>query len=235
MNPMLLAAYANRPLEILCLGAHADDIEIGAGGTLLELLDQGLEAQVHWVVFSASERRAAEARSSAEAFLAKAQSSTVTVLGFRESYFPYVGGEIKDSFADLCRDLSPDLVFTHSREDRHQDHRVISDLTWNSFRDHMILEYEIPKYDGDLGTPNIFFPLSETVARSKMDLLERHFPSQRTRHWFDRETFLGLMRLRGVESCCRYAEAFQCRKVTLGVGCVAEVSPLPDTVESASG
>jgi LmbE family N-acetylglucosaminyl deacetylase len=204
--------------RLLVLGAHADDIEIGCGATLLAITRARPEVEVTWVVLGAEGSREAEARSSAESFLQAARRSTIVVHGFRDSFFPYVGGEIKQVFEEL-KPLEPDIVFTHTREDLHQDHRLVCELTWNSWRDHLILEYEIPKYDGDLRTPNLFVPVEPEVAREKVALLLQQFPSQTGRHWFDEELFMGLMRLRGVEgrSPSGYAEAFACRKLALEV------------------
>lgn len=206
-----------RPLQILCLGAHSDDIEIGCGGTILRLSHENPNACVTWVVFSGDERRATEARLSADSFLASVRHKTVVVKGFRDGYFPYLGVEIKEYFEELKQQLPPDLIFTHYRDDRHQDHRLISDLTWNTFRDDLILEYEIPKYDGDLGSPNFFVHLDESVSNAKTDRILEHFLTQDNRHWFTRDTFWSLLRLRGIE--CRspggYAEGFYCRKMTL--------------------
>jgi LmbE family N-acetylglucosaminyl deacetylase len=170
---------------------------------------------VTWVVFSASGAREEEARASAAGFLNAAGSIAVSIHRFRESYFPAVVADIKDVFEGLKMAIEPDLVITHRRTDRHQDHRTIADLTWNTFRDHLILEYEIPKYDGDLGTPNVFVPLSDDVAADKLRLLVEHHLSQSDKHWFDEELFRGLMRIRGMESATRYAEAFTCRKLSL--------------------
>ena len=204
--------------RVLCLGAHADDIEIGCGGTILKLLgERPDEIAVDWVVFSGSEERAAEARASARAFLAAAKEANVRVEGFRERYFPSIGDRIKDHVARLGEEVSPDLVLTHYREDRHQDHRLISELTYNTFRDHLILEYEIPKYDGDLGRPEVFVHLDLVHCDRKIDHLLEHFPSQKERHWFTEDTFRALMRLRGVESRAPsgFAEGFHCRKLVL--------------------
>jgi LmbE family N-acetylglucosaminyl deacetylase len=183
---------------------------------MLRILDAHPESSVLWVVLSATSERAEEARRSAEAFLAKAKSKHVEVRSFRESFFPYVGAEIKDYFETL-KDWAPDLVFTHYRHDLHQDHRVVNELTWNTFRGRQIFEYEIPKYDGDLGTPNVFVPLEAEMCREKVRLILENFVSQRARAWFDAEVFMGLLRLRGVEcaSPTRYAEAFYGRKVVL--------------------
>jgi LmbE family N-acetylglucosaminyl deacetylase len=208
---------AGEPLRILCLGAHCDDIEIGCGGAILRLAQLGREVVVHWVVFSSDEVRAAEAQASAEDFLAGVTISKVVIKRFRDCYFPYIGGEIKDFFGEIRQGFSPDLVLTHYREDRHQDHRLISDLTWNTFRNHLILEYEVPKYDGDLSAPNVFFPLSRELGQRKIALLMKHFGSQHARQWFSEDTFHALLRLRGVEASAPegLAEAFYCRKAVL--------------------
>jgi LmbE family N-acetylglucosaminyl deacetylase len=217
MNNLNLSRPDGRAYRILCLGAHSDDIEIGCGGTILALLDQFAEVSVRWVVFSSDETRAQEARKSADAFLARAASRTVIVRDHRDGFFPFLGARIKEEFEALKRDFDPDLVFTHYRDDRHQDHRLVSDLTWNTFRDHLVLEYEIPKYDGDLGTPNLFVPIDEDICSRKVRNLVEHFRSQGGKRWFDEQTFLSLMRIRGMEanSPTRYAEAFYCRKVVL--------------------
>lgn len=205
--------------RVLVLGAHSDDIEIGCGATMLAL-QKAVELDVTWVVFGAAGEREDEARASAGAFLANAASASVRCHAFRDGYFPYVGGELKDVFEELKSELEPDVVFTHTRGDLHQDHRVVNELTWNTWRDHLVLEYEVPKYDGDLGAPNAFVPVPEVVAREKAGLLIRHFATQRGKHWFDEELFLGLMRLRGAEarSPSRYAEGFFSRKLVLTVG-----------------
>lgn len=203
------------PLELLCLGAHCDDIEIGCGGTLLYLL-QTYEVSVTWVVLSGSGERRLEAKASADAFLKNASATTIKFADFKDSHFPYEGERIKTYFRELKGEVAPDLIFTHYRQDRHQDHRTVSDLTWNTFRNHFLLEYEIPKYDGDLGQPNAFVPLSETVREQKLGLLASHFKSQQDKPWYDRETFSALLRLRGVECQSRYAEAFYGRKLRLG-------------------
>ena len=201
--------------SILCLGAHADDIEIGCGGTLLKLAHQHPDLEVMWVVFSASDRRAVEARQSARRFLQGVARKRILVKQFRMSFFPFEGAKIKECFEHLKDISQPDVVFTHYRDDRHQDHRLLSDLAWNTFRNHLILEYEVPKYDGDLGIPNLFVPLAEEVCRRKVDYLCRFFQTQSNKHWFSPDTFLALMRLRGMEcaSATKYAEAFHCRKI----------------------
>jgi LmbE family N-acetylglucosaminyl deacetylase len=202
--------------RVLCVGAHSDDIEIGCGGTILQLLQRG-SIDVHWVVFSGRQARAAEATKSAEVFLAGAASRSVLLKEFRDGYFPADFATVKSEFEQL-KAFQPDLVFTHYRQDRHQDHRVLSDLAWNTFRNHLVLEYEIPKYDGDLGTPNLFVPLDEEIGRTKVQLLCETFQTQTNKQWFTEDTFLGLMRLRAVEcgSPTRYAEAFYCRKAIIG-------------------
>jgi LmbE family N-acetylglucosaminyl deacetylase len=203
--------------RILCLGAHADDIEIGCGGTILRLLQAYPNAEVCWVVFSAPGTRRQEARSSAESFLAACRKKTVLVKNFRESFFPFRGEAIKDCFEDVKIRFSPDVILTHYRHDLHQDHRVISEFTWNTFRKHLILEYEIPKYDGDLGSPNTFVSLDAEVCKKKVANLFRYFVSQRNKQWFTEDLFLSLLRLRGMEanSSTKYAEAFYCRKWVL--------------------
>jgi LmbE family N-acetylglucosaminyl deacetylase len=203
---------------VLCLGAHSDDIEIGCGGTVLALLAARRDVDCHWVVFSGGGGpREREARKSAKLFLARAKHWELTVHTFRDGFFPYVGGEIKETFEALARAGSPDIVFTHTRDDRHQDHRLVSDLTWNTFRSHFVLEYEVPKYDGDLGVPNCFVPFDEDVARAKIRHLRAAFGSQRSKRWFSADTFHGLMRLRGVESGAAegLAEAFYARKTLM--------------------
>jgi LmbE family N-acetylglucosaminyl deacetylase len=203
--------------RILAIGCHADDIEIGCGGTLLTLARANPDIHVTWVVLTAEGPRVEEARSSAHAFLRGVASVDVKILDHRECFLPYDGAEVKASF-ERVKGSEPDLIFTHARFDLHQDHRLACELTWNTFRDHLILEYEIPKYDGDLGAPNLFVPLDQAVVAEKLRLIREHFPSQASRHWFDDELFRGLMRLRGVESVSDYAEAFTCRKLLLRSG-----------------
>lgn len=204
--------------RILCLGAHSDDIEIGAGGTVLELAGQFPDLEIFWVVFSASSLRAEEARQSAEAFLDRVVNKEIRIGSFRESYFPSEWASIKDWIEEIRTKFDPEIVFTHYRDDRHQDHRVLSDLAWNTFRNQLILEYEIVKYDGDLGRPNVFMPLSEHLCARKIDLLLKHFKTQSTKHWFTGDTFEAIHRIRGVEcaSASGRAEAFYCRKLVLG-------------------
>jgi LmbE family N-acetylglucosaminyl deacetylase len=208
-----------RPLErVLAIGCHSDDIEIGCGGTLLALLARNPEVEVTWLVLSAEGERADEARESAAAFLSGAKQAPRVILeSFRDSFFPYTGGDVKEAFERLKPEVSPQLVLTHASSDLHQDHRLVSELTWNTFRNHLILEFEIPKYDGDLGSPNVFVPLEGSVVDRKIELLLERFGSQRSRHWFTDDVFRGLMRIRGMEanSPTGYAEAFRCRKLQL--------------------
>ena len=211
-----LSAAAPEVERVLAIGCHADDIEIGCGGTLLALTRARPDVHVTWVVLAAEGVRAEEARASAGAFLSAANSFEIRALGHRESFLPYVGADVKESFEEL-KSVEPDLVLTHTRHDLHQDHRLACELTWNTFRDHLILEYEIPKYDGDLGSPNVFVPLDENVVSEKLQLLAEHFPTQASRHWFDDELFRGLLRIRGMEAATRYAEAFTCRKLALRI------------------
>jgi len=201
--------------SILCLGAHADDLEIGCGGTLLKILANHPGIDVHWVVFSASESRAHEATASAERFMELSGQKQVTLRDYRDSFFPAFYGSIKEYFEQIKDEVRPDLIFTHRREDMHQDHRVIAELTWCAYRDHLILEYEIPKYEGDLGTPNFFVPLEESVCRHKIKTIMECFKSQREKRWFSADTYWALLRLRGLEcnSPTRFAEAFYCRKM----------------------
>jgi LmbE family N-acetylglucosaminyl deacetylase len=214
---MLRSILPTRPsqeLSVLCLGAHADDIEIGCGGTLFQLLSERSRVRIHWMVLSAEGVRAREARRSASRILRRAAGHHVEIMAFRDGFLPYEATAVKEAFEQLKRVVKPDLVFTHFRDDRHQDHRLVSDLTWNTFRDHLILEYEVPKYDGDLGHPNFFVPLGAAARRQKLSLLKTAFPSQAGRPWYSESTFDAVLRLRGIESGAPegYAEAFHCRK-----------------------
>lgn len=204
-------------LHILALGAHADDIEIGCGGTIMRLLDERPRTVVTWVVLTALGDRGREATESADKILAAAGEWTVITKEFRDGFFPYIGASLKDFFEDLKRSCSPDLIFTHRKRDLHQDHRLVSELTWQTFRDHLTLEYEVPKYDGDLGSPNVFSVISEQHSRRKIDHIMTSFPSQQHRRWFAEETFLSILRLRGIEANSQtgYAEGFYCRKLVL--------------------
>jgi len=203
--------------RILCLGAHSDDIEIGCGGTVLRILEENPDAEVLWVVMGASGQRADEATASAKSFLARARQKEVIVKEFRDGFFPYIGAEIKGFFEELKRRCAPDLILTHCRNDLHQDHRLVSELTWNTFRNHLILEYEILKYDGDLGTPNAFVHLTESLARRKVGILLDSFRSQVKKNWFTEDAFLAILRLRGLECNApeKYAEAYHARKLVL--------------------
>jgi len=203
--------------KILCLGAHCDDIEIGCGGTLLRLLETYSVDFVKWVVFASNEERKQEAITSAAVFLEKAKAKEILVLDYRDAFLNFSGLEIKERFETIKKEIDPDLIFTHYRDDRHQDHRILSDFTWNTFRSHLILEYEIPKFDGDLGIPNYFVRLTEEHADKKIQIILDSFKSQAAKHWFDKETFQALMRIRGMESACitKYAEAFHARKMIL--------------------
>ena len=207
-----LAAVPRPNAHVLAVGCHADDIEIGCGGTMLALTRARPDIAVTWVVLAVPDDRAAEARAGADAFLADTSVSDVRIHGFRDGFLPNLGAEVKEIFETL-KSVRPDVVFTHTRHDLHQDHRLACELTWNTFRDHLILEYEVPKYDGDLGSPNLFVPLDEALVDEKIRLLEMHHASQVQKHWFDGELFRGLMRIRGMESVTRYAEAFTCRKL----------------------
>jgi LmbE family N-acetylglucosaminyl deacetylase len=217
MLPLLMTRPERQPARLLAIGAHPDDIEIGCGGTILKLVEQGSVSEVWWVVLSGEGERAAEAEASANALLDGAVEKRVMVRDFKDGFFPYEGAELKAFFESLKRDFTPDLVFTHQRHDLHQDHRTSCELTWNTFRDHLILEYEVPKYDGDMGSPNIFVPLEDSVCRQKVDHLLDYFASQRAKRWFKEDLFSGLLRLRGMEcqSPTSYAEAFYCRKAVL--------------------
>ena len=219
MLSLKLNAGDSGPLRLLCLGAHCDDIEIGCGGTILNLTSAGRKIEVHWVVFSSDEWRKQEALKSAEAFLCDIATKKVTIHGLRDGFFPYMGADLKERFEDLKAEISPDLILTHYRHDLHQDHRLVSELTWNTFRNHLILEYEIPKYDGDFGSPNVFVPLDESISHRKIDTILSAFESQRGKHWFSRDLFFSILRLRGMEAnaCSGYAEGFYCRKALLGM------------------
>lgn len=207
----------NKKIKILCLGAHSDDIEIGCGATLLKFQEEFFDLDILWVVFSGNEIRGKEALRSANEFLRKTKLKKTSILNFKESYFPFIGDKIKDSFENIKNKFSPDLIFTHYRDDAHQDHRLICELTWNTFRNHLILEYEIPKYDGDLGTPNLFVSIDKKQLEKKIELIFNNFKSQSEKGWFSPSTFRGLLRLRGIESNSKtgYAEGFYCRKIIL--------------------
>lgn len=208
-------AQPGRQLSVLCLGAHSDDIEIGAGGAILTWIRSGAVLDVHWCVATGADARAEEARGSAEAFLKGAASHTIAIGGFRDSYLPYEGAAVKGWVEAQKARMKPDIVLTHYRDDAHQDHRLMSELAGNAFRDSLILQYEIPKWDGDLGRPNVYVPVEDDILERKIALLQEHFGSQRSKDWFDDETFRGLARLRGIETRTRYAEAFHASKILL--------------------
>jgi LmbE family N-acetylglucosaminyl deacetylase len=214
----LQLARAGEQLSVLCLGAHSDDIEVGVGATLLELIARGVRLEVHWSVLSGTDERKKEAKASAADFLTGAATSQVEVMSFRDGFFPEQGEAIKSWFEALKIHVNPDIIFTHYRNDAHQDHREVCRLTWNTFRDHCIFEYEIPKWDGDMGQPNFYVPIAANTLQRKIEILMKHFGTQHYKHWFDAETFRGLARLRGME--CRapenYAEALFARKLALG-------------------
>ena len=210
---------SEHPLRrVLCLGSHCDDIEIGCGGALLRMLGENSGIEVYWKVFSSTPVRKKEAARAANQFLARAKKAKIAIHNFRDAFFPSAHAQIKGEFEKLKDEFAPDLILTHYRHDLHQDHRIINELTWNTFRGHLILEYEIPKYDGDLGTPNMFVPLDESLCHEKVDLILGNFPSQCGKHWFSAELFRSLLRLRGMEcnSPSHYAEAFYSRKLLLG-------------------
>lgn len=201
--------------KILCIGAHSDDIEIGCGGTILRLLAENKDVEMTWVVFCADGRRGAEAEKSAEMFLKNAKKKETEILAFRDGFLPYEGPKVKEYFEQLKETVRPDIIFTHHRHDLHQDHRLISELTWNTYRDHLILEYEIIKYDGDLGTPNCYVHLDAATCEKKIDFIRTCFNTQKAKAWFSDDTFYSILRLRGVESNApgRYAEGFYGRKI----------------------
>jgi LmbE family N-acetylglucosaminyl deacetylase len=215
MIKLTLEKALKAPLQILCLGCHADDIEIGCGGTILKLAEEYPDSVFHWIVFSATGVRAAEAQEAAAQFVESSRLRGPVLKAFPDGFMPYVGAAVKEAFEELKRSISPHLILTHSCRDGHQDHRLIAELTWNTFRDHLILEYEIPKYDGDMGQPGVFVPLSAETCEKKIDLILGCFRSQSSKRWFERETFMSLMRLRGMEcnAPSGYAEAFYGRKL----------------------
>lgn len=217
MLPLLLGPAEASPARVLAIGAHPDDIEIGCAGTILKLIEDGAVSEIRWVVLSGDSERSQEAERSARELLEGVPHSEIVIADFPDGFFPYEGKRIKDFFEGLKADFSPDVVFTHQRGDLHQDHRISCELTWNTFRDHLILEYEVPKYDGDMSAPNTFVPLPERLSRRKIDHLMDHFASQRSKRWFREDLFSGLLRLRGMEcnSPSAHAEAFFCRKAVL--------------------
>jgi LmbE family N-acetylglucosaminyl deacetylase len=217
MMHLKLEAQNPQQLQVLCLGSHSDDIEIGCGGTILWLAEQFPGSSFHWVVLSAVGVREAEAQRAASLFAGAVGLKAPMFKQFPDGFLPFVGAEVKAVFEDLKQKVSPDIIFTHQRNDVHQDHRLVAELTWNTFRDHLILEYEIPKYDGDLGQPNVFVPLAQEHSQRKVRYLMEAFPSQRSKHWFEESTFFAMMRLRGMEcnAPSGHAEAFYSRKLVL--------------------
>jgi len=217
MRSLTLQPDGDSPLRVLCIGAHSDDIEIGCGGTILRLVKQYPNCVFHWVVFNAAGTRSTEALRGAELFAGKMVSGGPVLKTFQDGFMPFVGNEVKGVFEELKHAVSPDLILTHNRQDSHQDHRLLAELTWNTFRDHLILEYEVPKYDGDLGQPSVFVPLQDEVCQTKVRYIMNAFQSQHAKPWFQESTFLSLMRLRGMEcnAPSGYAEAFYCRKLVL--------------------
>lgn len=218
MLPLQMGRPGAAPLRVLAIGAHSDDAEIGCGGTVLKLVRDGAISAICWVVLTGESTRADEARASAEAMLEGAPETLILQRDFRDGFLPYQGADVKGFFEDVKRDFSPDLILTHQRHDLHQDHRTACELTWNTFRDHFILEYEVPKYDGDMGQPNVFVTLEDDICKRKIEHLMRHFGTQAGKRWFKDDLFSGLMRLRGMEcnSPTSFAEAFYCRKAVLG-------------------
>jgi LmbE family N-acetylglucosaminyl deacetylase len=206
---------SEKGINIFAVGAHCDDIEIGCGATLLKLFEEYKIGHIKWVVFASTPQRKKEAIASAEQFLSDVKHKEIVVLDYRDAFLEQSKFEIKEHFELFKKDFNPDLVFTHYRNDRHQDHRLLSDLVWNTFRNHLVLEYEIPKYDGDLGVPNMFVEIRSELADRKAQILLDCFESQLGKHWFDKETFLALMRIRGMEAASKekYAEAFHLRKL----------------------
>lgn len=211
--PPNLGHAPDRPLRLICLGAHADDVEIGAGGAVLRLLAERPHVEVLWVVLSADGERADEARAAAAALLADAASACVDVQSFRDGFFPHDAADLKTFFRETLEPLRPDLVLTHRTDDAHQDHRAVGELSWQTFRRARIAAYEVPKWDGDLDRPNVYVTLDAAVLERKLAVLAEHFPSQQDKSWYDEETFRGLARVRGVEAGVRYAEAFHCPKL----------------------
>src|SRR5947207_8107730 len=211
----MISCNLNRVKRVLCLGAHSDDIEIGCGGTVLQMLEQSKSLEFYWLVLCANPERTMEAKRSASAFLVRARKKTIVVKPFRDGFLPYLGSPVKQCFEELKKVFTPDIIFTHCRRDLHQDHRLVCELTWNTFRDHFILEYEVPKYDADLRSPNLFVSVSDEMCGQKIARLLELFESQRERRWFTEDVFRSVLRLRGMEcnSPTRYAEAFYCRKI----------------------
>ena len=212
---MLQLDFNNSLTQLLCLGAHSDDIEIGCGGTIIKLISMYPKLKIYWVVLGAKGKRESEAIASATDLLSEVEDKQIIVKGFKDGFFPYIGADIKLYFEELKQAVNPDLILTHYQQDLHQDHRVVSELTRNTFRNHLIWEYEIPKYDADLGSPNILVRLSRDIRQKKIDHLTNHFQTQNNKQWFTEETFNAILRIRGIESNApeKYAEGFYCRKM----------------------
>lgn len=217
MINLSLNGSGGKPLVVLCLGCHSDDIEIGCGGTILRLMEEQPNCRFYWAVFSAIGKRRAEAQRAAELFVGSERLEQLLLKEFPDGFMPFVGLDVKAAFEEMKKTVSPDIIFTHTRGDAHQDHRLLSELTWNTFRNHLVLEYEIPKYDGDLGQPNFFVPLEQDIYEKKIHHIMNTFATQHTKHWFKQEIFLSLMRLRGMECAAPsgFAEAFYCRKLVV--------------------
>ena len=217
MQRLSLSGEAGGARRILALGAHSDDIEIGCGGTLLRLVEEKPDLEVTWVVFCSTPERAREAEASAEQFLKGAGKRRILVKSHRDGFLPSEWTRVKEEFEELKREVSPDLILTHHGEDRHQDHRLVSELTWNTWRNHLIWEFEIPKYDGDFGSPNLFVPLSTATLERKIDLVLQAFPTQAGKAWFTADLFRAVARIRGMECQAeeRLAEGFYVRKLVV--------------------
>lgn len=217
MNPLNLQVNHGKSPTVLCIGAHCDDIEIGCGGTLLKLADEYKDLSVKWIVFASNEVRKKEAQKSAEYFLENVKRADIEILSFNDGFLPSVWSEVKHQFEKIKSEVSPDLIFTHYRHDLHQDHRTLNELTWNTFRDHFILEYEILKYDGDMGNPNVFVSISNEILERKKQILLKCYESQLNKQWFDETLLTSLPRIRGVQSNSgtKFAEAFYGRKCLL--------------------
>ena len=206
-------------ITILAMGAHCDDIEIGCGGAILSIIKDNPHVNITWIVFSSTEKRKVEATKGAKLYCENAAAFDLRIMDFKDGFLPYHGEDLKNTFESLKGEINPDLIFTHYRHDLHQDHRLVSELTWNTFRNHLILEYEIPKWDGDIGTPNTFVHLDEATGLKKIKYLQQIYNSQKTKAWFTDDLFWSLMRIRGMESNSPslIAEAFYSRKSILRV------------------
>jgi len=217
MKSLLFERPENRPFRILTLGAHCDDIAIGCGGALLHLVETNPDAEVWWVVFASTDVRLQEEADAAERFLERVGKKQIIIKQWQDGHLPYYASEIKNYFEGMKHLFSPDIIFTHFRHDGHQDHRIISELTLNTYRNHLVLEYEIPKYDGDFGSPNLYMPLTDLECRTKVETVMNCYASQREKHWFAADVFLGLARIRGMEAggTTNYAEGFYSRKLCL--------------------